>query len=71
MHPVSVMRLFVRVGEACEGILDTMLRGLRYQRIDVDRVRRYACKKQLRVILATDSGPAARPGALSQAASRD
>ena len=54
IHRDTILRLMVRVGETCEGILDNTMRGLTCQRIEVDEVWAYVGKKQRHVGLEND-----------------
>ena len=54
VHRDTIMRLSVRVGETCGEILDTMMKGLRCQRIEVDEIWCYVGKKQRHVAPADD-----------------
>ena len=54
VHRDTILRLMVRVGESCEGILDNTMRGLTCERIEVDEVWAYVGKKQRYVELADD-----------------
>src|SRR5258705_7014360 len=55
IHRDAVMRLGVRVGEACAKIMDVKLRGLACENIEVDEIWGFIGKKQRR-IAATDHG---------------
>ena len=55
VHRDTITRLSVRIGETCAEILDTMMHGLRCQRIEVDEVWCYVGKKR-RHILPGDDG---------------
>src|SRR5438874_13112306 len=47
IHRDTIMRLGVRVGKACEAILDQKMRGLNCSRIEVDELWSYCAKKQV------------------------
>src|SRR6266581_6374177 len=47
VHRDTIMRLGVRVGNACEKILDQKMRGLNCSRIEVDELWRFIQKKQV------------------------
>jgi IS1 family transposase len=55
VHRDTIMRLGVRVGEACATIQDEMMRGLSCQHIQVDEIWGFIGKKQKRVA-AADAG---------------
>jgi IS1 family transposase len=46
IHRDTIMRLGVRVGQACEGLLDQKMRGLNCFRIEVDEIWGFVGKKQ-------------------------
>ncbi len=54
VHRDTIIRLMVQVGETCDEILDTMMRGLPCRRIEVDEVWCYVGKKQRHVKLTDD-----------------
>lgn len=47
IHRDTIMRLSVRVGKACEKILDQKMRGLNCSRIEVDEIWGFIQKKQV------------------------
>ena len=46
IHRDSIMRLGVRVGQGCERMLDSMMRNLNCERIQVDEIWGYVGRKQ-------------------------
>ena len=54
IHRDTIMRLGVRVGEACAGLLDHKMRGLHCEKIEVDEIWGYIGKKQ-RIVTVEDS----------------
>jgi len=46
VHRDTIMRLGVRVGQACEKLLDVSMRGLQCQRIEVDEIWGFIQKKE-------------------------
>lgn len=46
IHRDTIMRLMVRVGNACEGFMDRTMRGLNCKKIQVDEIWTYVGKKQ-------------------------
>ncbi len=49
VHRDTIMRLMVRVGQGCEQLLDEEMRGLTCERLQVDELWGYICKKQRHV----------------------
>lgn len=54
VHRDTIMRLMVRVGDACQEMMDSTLRELPCKRIEVDEVWCYVAKKQRHVGLGDD-----------------
>lgn len=52
VHRDTIIRLMVQVGETCDEILDTMMRGLDCKRVEVDEIWTYVRKKQRHVLTA-------------------
>src|SRR5437660_4789532 len=48
IHRDTIMRLGVRVGKACEKMLNQKMRGLNCSRIEVDEIWGFIAKKQVR-----------------------
>ena len=48
IHRDTIMRLSVRVGEACAKVMDEQMRGLTCERVQVDELWCYVGKKQRR-----------------------
>src|SRR5208282_5637839 len=55
VHRDTIMRLGVRVGEACKKIHDEKMRGLPCQRVEVDEIWGFIGKKQ-RNVAACETG---------------
>lgn len=55
IHRDTIMRLSVRVGEACGNAMDEQMRGLTCQRIQADEIWCYVGKKQRHVTKADDA----------------
>ncbi|MGB8473968.1 MAG: IS1 family transposase [Candidatus Acidiferrum sp.] len=49
VHRDTIMRLVVRVGESCAGLLDEKMRGLRCRQVQADEIWTYVGKKEKRV----------------------
>lgn len=49
VHRDSIMRLGVRIGQGCDDLHDTMMRGLQVPRIELDEAWSFVGKKQRRV----------------------
>ncbi len=49
VHRDTILRLLVRVGERCEGILDATMRDVRCRSLQIDELWCYVQKKQARV----------------------
>lgn len=54
VHRDTIMRLLVRVGETCENILDSTMRGLTCKNVEVDEIWSFVGKKQRHVGLNDD-----------------
>jgi hypothetical protein len=55
VHRDTIMRLGLRVGEACAGLRDRMMHSLHVNRIEIDEVWSFVRKRQRqRKVLATD-----------------
>ena len=54
VHRDTIMRLMVKIGQACEALHDRMMRGLDSSRIEVDEIWGYVAKKQRNVTDADD-----------------
>lgn len=54
IHRDTVMRLMVRVGNACEGILESTMQGVRCGHVQVDELWAYVGKKQRRLSASDD-----------------
>src|ERR1017187_6687924 len=48
IHRDTIMRLGVRVGETCRQLLDSRMRGLNCERLEVDEIWGFIGKKQVR-----------------------
>lgn len=46
IHRDTIMRLAVRIGEACDGLMDKLMRGLTCQRLQLDEIWAYVGMKQ-------------------------
>jgi IS1 family transposase len=46
VHRDTIMRLMIRIGNACEAIMDQKMRGLKCKKIQVDEIWCYVGKKQ-------------------------
>jgi len=49
IHRDTIMRLGLRVGQGCAKLMDSYMRNLRCQNIQVDEIWTYVCKKQRRL----------------------
>lgn len=49
VHRDTIMRLVVRIGEACEKLQDRMMRGLSCEAIEIDEIWGFVAKKQKNV----------------------
>ena len=54
-HRDSIMRLGVRVGEACAQLLDEQMRGLTIQRLELDEIWTFVQKKQRHLTVDDDA----------------
>lgn len=54
VHRDTIMRLLVRVGDSCEKIMDSTMRGLTCKNIEVDEIWSFVGKKQRHVGLNDD-----------------
>ncbi|OGP50372.1 MAG: hypothetical protein A2Y79_11665 [Deltaproteobacteria bacterium RBG_13_43_22] len=54
IHRDTIMRLLVRVGDSCEKIMDSTMRGLTCRNVEVDEIWSFVGKKQRHVSLDDD-----------------
>lgn len=54
IHRDTILRLMVRVGSACEQLMDDEMRSLRCERVQVDEIWSFVSKKQRHVTEADD-----------------
>lgn len=50
VHRDTIMRLMVRVGDACHDMMDASMRGLHCKRLELDEIWCYVAKKQRHVL---------------------